>query len=101
MKEELVNESQIKFSEIISESQLNWKNVFENNNIIETEDENNESLYSLEQHPGISCENCGMSPIIGNRYCWVYCSNVNYCEKYEEKNELKHGHPLYKFKLRI
>ena len=101
LKEELINESQIKFSEIISESQLNLKNVFENNNIIETEDENKESLHSLEEHPGISCENCGMSPIVGNRYCCVYCSNVNYCEKCEEKNGLKHGHPFYKFKLRI
>ena len=101
LKEELINESQIKFSEIISESQLNLKNVFENNNIIESQDENKESLHSLEEHPGISCENCGMSPIVGNRYCCVYCSNVNYCEKCEEKNGLKHGHPFYKFKLRI
>ena len=101
LKEELINESQIKFSEIISESQINLQNAFENNNIIETEDENKESIHSLEQHPGITCVNCGMSPIIGNRYCCVYCSNVNYCEKCEEQNGLKHGHPLYKLKLRI
>ena len=101
LKEELINESQIKFSEIVSESQINLKNVFEKNNIFENEDEINESLHSLEQHPGITCGNCGMSPITGNRYCCVYCNNVNYCEKCEEKNGLKHGHPLYKFKLRI
>ena len=98
LKEELINESQIKLSEIVSESQLNLKNLFENNNI---NDENEEKIHSLEEHPGIKCTKCGMSPIVGNRYCCVYCQDINYCENCEENNGLIHGHPLYKLKLRI
>ena len=98
LKEELINESQIKMSEIISESQLNLQNIIENNIISE---ENVEKIHSLEEHPGIKCTKCGMSPIVGNRYCCVFCKDVNYCENCEEKNGLIHGHPMYKFKLRI
>ena len=107
LKKELINESQIKFSEIMSESQLNLKNLYENNNGDNNnndEKENNENtqiIQSLEEHPGISCSKCGMNPIKGNRYCCVYCNNVNYCEKCEELDGLIHGHPLYKLKLRI
>ena len=99
LKDELINESQIKFSQIVSESQINLKNIFENN--IASDDENKEKISSLEEHPGISCTKCGKSPITGNRYCCVYCKDVNYCENCEEKEGLIHGHPLYKFKLRI
>ena len=99
LKEELINESQIKFSQIMSESQINLKNAFEkNNDIVE---ENSNFIHSLERHPGFSCNNCGIDPIVGNRYCCVYCNNINFCEKCEEKEGLRHGHPLYKFKLRI
>ena len=98
LKQELINESQVKFSQIMSESQLNVKNLLENNN---NNDENKEVVHSLEEHPGITCSKCGMGPIKGNRYCCVYCNNVNYCEQCEEIDGLKHGHPLYKFKLRI
>ena len=112
LKKELINESQIKFSEIMSESQLNLKNLYENNNgdnnnnndENKENNENNENtqiIQSLEEHPGISCSKCGMNPIKGNRYCCVYCNNVNYCEKCEELDGLIHGHPLYKLKLRI
>ena len=83
----------------MSESQLNVKNLLENNN--NNSDENKEVIHSLEEHPGIACSKCGMNPIKGNRYCCVYCNNVNYCEQCEEIDGLKHGHPLYKFKLRI
>ena len=100
LKEELINESQIKFSQIISESQLNLNKMYEEN-CINDNHENKEIIYSMEKHPGFSCNNCGMNPIIGNRYCCVYCNNVNYCEKCEEENGLIYGHPLYKFKLRI
>ena len=98
LKEELINESQIKFSEIMSESQINLNKIYENNII---NDEKKEIIHSLEEHPGISCSKCGKNPIIGNRYCCVYCNDVNYCEECEEKNGLIHGHPLYKLKLRI
>lgn len=98
LKEELINESQIKFSEIMSESQINLDKIYENNII---SDEKKEIIHSLEEHPGITCSKCGKNPIVGNRYCCVYCNDVNYCEECEEKNGLIHGHPLYKLKLRI
>ena len=101
LKEELINESQIKFSQIISESQLNLNKIYEENNINDNHENKKEIIQSLEKHPGFSCSKCGVNPIIGNRYCCVYCNNVNYCEKCEEENGLIHGHPLYKFKLRI
>ena len=97
LKNELVNDSLIKYSQLLSESQINLKNLSKGN----IYDENKEKIHSLEEHPEISCSECGVSPIVGNRYCCVYCPNLNYCEKCEEKNGFIHGHPLYKFKLRI
>jgi hypothetical protein len=97
LKNELINDSIIKYSQLLSESQINLKNMSKGNRY----DENKEKINSLEEHPEISCSECGISPIVGNRYCCVYCQNLNYCEKCEEKNGFNHGHPLYKFKLRI
>ena len=65
------------------------------------ENENIKQIHSLEKHPGIICSKCGMDPIIGNRYCCVYCDNVNFCDKCEEEIGYEHNHPLYKFKLRL
>ena len=101
LKKELINESQIKFSQIVSESQINLDKEFENKGISIKKDKNKKIIGSLEKHPNISCSKCGMNPIVGNRYCCVYCNNINYCEKCEEENGFEHGHPLYKFKLRI
>ena len=98
LKTELINDSLIKYSQLLSESQINLKNVTKVNNTFE---ENKGKIHSLEEHPEISCSECGISPIVGNRYCCVYCRDLNYCEKCEEKNGFNHGHPLYKFKLRI
>ena len=98
LKVELINESIIKYSQLLSESQINLKNLHKDNN---TYDENKVKIHSLEEHPEISCSGCGISPIVGNRYCCVYCLNLNYCEKCEEKNGFNHGHPLYKFKIRV
>ena len=90
-KKEIINGSKMKLSQIIlSQSQMNIKN-----------DNESKDIHSLETHPGISCCKCGMNPIIGNRYCCIQCDNVNFCDKCEEEIGLDHGHPLYKFKLRI
>ena len=90
-KKEIISGSKMKLSQIIlSQSQMNIKN----------ENELKE-IRSLETHPGISCCKCGMNPIIGNRYCCIQCDNVNFCDKCEEEIGFDHGHPLYKFKLRI
>ena len=90
-KKEIINGSKMKLSQIIlSQSQMNIKN-----------DNELKEIHSLETHPGISCCKCGMNPIIGNRYCCIQCDNVNFCDKCEEEIGFDHGHPLYKFKLRI
>ena len=94
-KKEIINESKIKLNQIITESQLQLKNMNINDN------QNEKHIHSLEEHPGITCSKCGMNPIIGNRYCCVYCDNVNFCDNCEEEIGYEHNHPLYKFKLRI
>ena len=98
LKNELISESQLKYSQILSESQINLKNMYEK---ISDDSEKKAKIHSLEEHPSVICSGCGMTPIVGNRYSCVYCNNVNYCEKCEEQNGLSHGHPLYKFKLRV
>ena len=94
-KKEIINESKIKLNQIITESQLQLKNM----NVNDGQDE--KIIHSLEKHPNISCSKCGMNPIIGNRYCCVCCDNVNFCDKCEEEIGYEHNHPLYKFKLRV
>lgn len=98
LKNELISESQLKYSQILSESQINLKNMYEK---ISDDGQKKAKIHSLEEHPSVICSGCGMTPIVGNRYSCVYCNNVNYCEKCEEQNGLSHGHPLYKFKLRV
>ena len=98
LKQELISESQVKYSQILSESQINLKNMYRN---VSKDDMQKEKIRSLEEHPSVTCSNCGMTPIVGNRYSCVYCSNVNYCEACEQENGLSHGHPLYQFKLRV
>ena len=95
-KNELVNESKIKLNQIITESQIQLKNLN-----LEKNQENEKSINSLEKHPDIRCSKCGMDPIIGNRYCCMYCENVNFCEKCEDEIGFEHNHPFYKFKLRV
>ena len=98
LKNELISESQLKYSQILSESQINLKNMYEK---ISDDGQKKAKIHSLEEHPCVICSGCGMTPIVGNRYSCVYCSNLNYCEKCEEQNGFSHGHPLYKFKLRV
>ncbi len=98
LKQELISESQIKYSQILSESQINLKNMYEK---ITGDDVKKEKIHSLEEHPNFTCNGCGMTPIVGNRYCCVYCKDINYCEKCEEEKGFSHGHPLYIFKLRV
>ena len=90
-KKELINESKIKLNQAITESQMQLNNV----NL------ENKDIKSLEQHPNISCSKCGMNPIVGNRYCCAICNNTNFCDNCEEEIGFQHGHPLYKFKLRV
>ena len=101
LRNELLNESKIKFSQINTESQIQLKNKEKNNIKKDNSNKDINIIHSLEEHTGISCNKCGKNPIIGNRYCCAYCNNFNYCEKCEEEFGFNHGHPLYKFKLKI
>ena len=46
-------------------------------------------------HPGIVCNSCGNN-IIGIRYKCTICHNFDYCEKCEEQDKGRHGHPFLK-----
>jgi hypothetical protein len=45
-------------------------------------------------HPGVSCDDCGVSPIKGHRYKCAVCHNFDFCSKCEEKNKDSHPHPF-------
>ena len=46
-------------------------------------------------HPGVVCKGC-KGDIIGVRYKCTICEDFDFCEKCEEKNQGRHGHPLLK-----
>ena len=52
--------------------------------------------YNTNEHLGIKCKGCGMSPINGSRFKCSICKDFDYCEKCEEKLAEKHGHPFLK-----
>ena len=47
-------------------------------------------------HEGIKCQECGVFPIVGNRFKCSLCSNLNFCEKCEGQNKDLHLHPFIK-----
>jgi len=47
-------------------------------------------------HPGINCDNCGQSPIQGNRFKCTVCPDYDLCQSCEEKNV--HDHILMKMR---
>ncbi len=47
-------------------------------------------------HKGVTCDGCGVFPIVGSRFKCAMCFNFDYCEKCEEKNKNKHPHPFIK-----
>ena len=64
----------------IIKSQINNSKILNNNN----KNNNNNNKYI--EHKGIKCEQCGLNPIIGERYQCEKCRNYNLCEKCEENN---------------
>ena len=47
-------------------------------------------------HEGITCDGCGVTPIVGSRYKCSVCQNFDYCEFCEEKHAEEHQHPFIK-----
>ena len=45
-------------------------------------------------HLNVTCDGCGVHPIVGVRYKCGVCPNFDFCENCEKKEALKHGHPL-------
>ena len=45
-------------------------------------------------HRNVSCDGCGIHPLIGIRYKCAICPNFDFCENCEKKEGLKHGHPM-------
>ena len=55
-----------------------------------------ESKEKKPTHKGITCDGCGISPIVGNRYKCALCQNFDFCEFCEEKFSSEHQHPFIK-----
>jgi hypothetical protein len=49
-------------------------------------------------HKGTLCDNCGISPIIGNRYTCLLCQNYDLCEYCENSDPHTADHPMVKFR---
>ena len=49
---------------------------------------------NLAIHSNVSCDDCRVSPIQGNRYKCAVCHNFDFCSGCEEKNKDSHPHPF-------
>ena len=47
-------------------------------------------------HRNVTCDGCGMYPLIGIRYKCSICDNFDYCENCEELFKNEHNHPFFK-----
>ena len=73
------------------------KEIKELLNINNCKNINDELKNQIIIHHGIICKICNKS-VIGTRYKCAVCKDFNLCEKCEEKDKGKHGHPLLKIK---
>jgi hypothetical protein len=64
------------------------------------EQKNNSSLMtsSTYVHSHVTCDGCGVKPIVGHRYKCTICNDFDYCEKCEEKFSSIHPHPFLKIR---
>jgi len=49
-------------------------------------------------HKKFSCNGCKIDPIKGIRYNCSVCEDFDFCEKCEEENGERHGHPFIKYR---
>jgi len=49
-------------------------------------------------HRGVTCNSCGVFPIVGNRYKCTVCYDYDLCDECEAKTGEEHTHPLIKYK---
>lgn len=91
LKNELINESNVQLSQIVSESKLKIENE---------EKDDVKTPVSVEVHKNITCSGCGKE-IVGVRYLCVYCSDFDYCEECEKSKGYIHMHPFYKLRYKI
>ena len=91
LKNELINESNVQLSQIVSESKLKIENE---------EKDDVKTPISVEIHKNITCSGCGKE-IVGVRYLCVYCSDFDYCEECEKNKGYIHKHPFYKLRYKI
>ena len=45
-------------------------------------------------HEDVTCDGCGMYPVVGCRYKCAICPNFDFCEKCEKKCYKEHSHPM-------
>jgi len=57
-----------------------------------------EKEVSTHQHMYVTCDGCGVSPIVGNRYKCAVCEDFDYCENCEELYKDVHIHPFIKIR---
>jgi hypothetical protein len=91
LKNELINESNVQLSQIVSESKLKIENE---------EKDDVKTPISVEIHKNITCSGCGKE-IVGVRYLCVYCSDFDFCEECEKNKGYIHMHPFYKLRYKI
>jgi hypothetical protein len=91
LKNELINESNVQLSHIVSESKLKIENE---------EKDDVKAPFSVEIHKNITCNGCGKE-IVGIRYLCVYCPDFDYCEECEKNKSGIHMHPFYKLRYKI
>jgi len=58
----------------------------------------NSSVYSKNEsvHTNVTCDGCGVYPIVGDRYKCTVCYNFDLCDSCEANKGESHGHPMIK-----
>ena len=45
-------------------------------------------------HRTVTCDGCGVHPLVGIRYKCAVCPNFDFCENCEKSHGMEHGHPM-------